>query len=155
MPRRQSAGVIAYRRTRGELECFLVHPGGPFWQRKDDGAWSIPKGEFGDDESPEAAARREFNEETGFALAQPMIALKPIKQRSGKIVHPFAVESDFDADAIRSNTFALEWPPRSGAMREFPEVDRAAWFTLAEAQRKILDAQRPILTELADRLKAA
>jgi predicted NUDIX family NTP pyrophosphohydrolase len=134
---------------------LLVHPGGPFWQRKDDGAWSIPKGEFGDDESPEAAARREFNEETGFTLTQPMIELKPIKQKSGKIVHPFAVEADFDADAIRSNTFELEWPPRSGAMRAFPEVDRAAWFTLHEAARKILEAQRPILAELAERLKSA
>ena len=145
MPRRQSAGVIAYRRTRGELEVFLVHPGGPFWQRK-----SIPKGELGDGESPEIAARREFNEETGFSLSQPMIALKPVKQKSGKIVHPFALEADFDADAIRSNTFALEWPPRSGEMREFPEVDRAAWFTLTDAQRKILDAQRAILIELSE-----
>jgi predicted NUDIX family NTP pyrophosphohydrolase len=154
MPRLQSAGVIAFRRREGELEVFLVHPGGPFWQRKDDGAWSIPKGEFDEDEAPEAAARREFAEETGFRLPDQLIALTPIAQSRGKVVHPFAVEVDLDADAIRSNTFELEWPPRSGVKREFPEVDRAAWFGIADAHRKILAGQRPILDELAERMKA-
>src|SRR5438034_6718185 len=153
MPRLQSAGVIAFRRREGELEVFLVHPGGPFWQRKDDGAWSIPKGEFGEDEAPEAAARREFTEETGFTLPDQLIALTPIAQSRGKVVHPFAVESDLDADAIRSNTFELEWPPRSGVKREFPEVDRAAWFGIADARRKILPGQRRILDELVELTK--
>ena len=153
MPRLQSAGVIAFRRREGELEVFLVHPGGPFWQRKDDGAWSIPKGEFGEDEAPEAAARREFTEETGLTLPGQLIALTPIAQSRGKVVHPFAVEADLDADAIRSNTFELEWPPRSGVKREFPEVDRAAWFGIADAHRKILPGQRPILDEVVERIR--
>ena len=153
MPRLQSAGVIAFRRREGGLEVFLVHPGGPFWQRKDDGAWSIPKGEFDEGEAPEAAARREFAEETGLTLPDQLIALTPIAQSRGKVVHPFAVEVELDADAIRSNTFELEWPPRSGSKREFPEVDRAAWFGVANAQRKILAGQRPILDELVQRMK--
>src|SRR5436305_5518343 len=148
MPRLQSAGVIAFRRREGGLEVFLVHPGGPFWQRKDDGAWSIPKGEFDEGEAPKAAACREFTEETGFTLPDQLIALTPIAQSRGKVVHPFAVEADIDADALRSNTFTLEWPPRSGTMREFPEIDRAAWYSLADAHRKIIAGQRPILTEL-------
>ena len=155
MPRSQSAGVIAFRWRGDELEVFLVHPGGPFWQRKDEGAWSIPKGEFSEIETPEAAARREFSEETGFLLPQDLLALTPIVQSRSKVVHPFAVEADLDPDALRSNTFALEWPPRSGAMREFPEADRAAWFTIPEAHRKIIAGQRPILDELAERMKRA
>ena len=153
MPRPQSAGVIAFRRREAGLEVFLVHPGGPFWQRKDDGAWSIPKGEFDQDEAPEAAARREFAEETGFTLPDQLIALTPIAQSRGKVVHPFAVEVELDAAAIRSNTFELEWPPRSGTTREFPEVDRAAWFGIADAQRKIIAGQRPILEELVGRVE--
>ena len=153
MPRLQSAGVIAFRRREGEIEVFLVHPGGPFWERKDDGAWSIPKGEFGEGESPEATARREFVEETSFTLPDPLIALTPIAQSRGKVVHPFAVEVELDAGALRSNTFELEWPPRSGIKREFAEVDRAAWFTIADARRKILAGQRPILDELVDRTR--
>ena len=152
LPRLQSAGVLVYRRRNGAPEVLLVHPGGPFWQRKDDGAWSIPKGEFSGDELPEAAARREFTEETGATLPDHLIALTPIAQSRGKVVHPFAVEADIDADALRSNTFTLEWPPRSGTLREFPEIDRAAWYSLADAQRKIIAGQRPILTELAERL---
>ena len=152
LPHLQSAGVLVYRRRNGAPEVLLVHPGGPFWQRKDDGAWSIPKGEFSGDELPEAAARREFTEETGATLPDHLIALTPIAQSRGKVVHPFAVEADIDADALRSNTFTLEWPPRSGTMREFPEIDRAAWYSLADAQRKIIAGQRPILTELAERL---
>jgi predicted NUDIX family NTP pyrophosphohydrolase len=149
---RASAGVLLYR-WRGEAPQFLlVHPGGPFWQRKDDAAWSLPKGELEDGEAPEAVALRELAEETGFTLDAPLVPLAPVKQRGGKLVHPFAAQADFDASAIRSNTFTLEWPPRSGTMREFPEVDRAAWFDYATAARKILASQRPILDELARRL---
>ena len=153
MSRLQSAGILVYRRRNDALEFLLVHPGGPFWQRRDAGAWSIPKGEFSEGESPEAAARREFTEETGAMLLDHLIALTPIAQSRGKMVHPFAVEADIDADTLRSNTFTLEWPPRSGIMREFPEVDRAAWYSLADAQRKIIAGQRPILIELVERLK--
>ncbi len=152
MPRLQSAGVLVYRTRNDTLEVLLVHPGGPFWQRKDDGAWSIPKGEFSEDELPEVAARREFTEETGAALPDHLIALTPIAQSKGKVVHPFAVEADFDADALRSNTFTLEWPPHSGVLCEFPEIDRAAWYSLADAQRKIIAGQRPVLNELVERL---
>src|SRR6266545_796936 len=147
-----SAGLLLYRVKNGAVEVFLVHPGGPFWQRKDDGAWSIPKGEFSGEELPDAAARREFTEETGFTLPDQLIALTPIAQSRGKVVHPFAVEADLDAGAIRSNTFELEWPPRSGVKCEFPEVDRAAWFGIADAHRKILPGQRPILDELVRRM---
>lgn len=153
MPRSQSAGVIVFRRSGGDLQVFLVHPGGPFWQRKEDGAWSIPKGEFSEGELPETAARREFSEETGFALPAELIALTPIVQSRSKVVHPFAVEADFDANELRSNTFQMEWPPRSGMMREFPEVDRAAWFPIEDAQRKIVAGQRAILNELVERAK--
>ena len=153
MARVQSAGVLVFRWRADALEVLLVHPGGPFWERKDDGAWSIPKGEFGEGESPEQAARREFMEETGIELPERLIALTPVSQSRGKIVHPFAVEADIDAAVVRSNTFQLEWPPRSGVMREFPEIDRAAWFPVADAQRKILAAQRPILSELMERMR--
>src|SRR5947208_3564344 len=113
MPRTQSAGVILYRRKGPALEVLLVHPGGPFWARKDDGAWSIPKGEFSDDESPAAAARREFTEETGIELPKELLPLTPVAQSRVKTVHPFAIEGDFDIEAVDSNTFTLEWPPRS------------------------------------------
>jgi predicted NUDIX family NTP pyrophosphohydrolase len=151
--RRDSAGVLMFRRRGAAIEFLLVHPGGPYWQRKDDGAWTVPKGELDEAESAEAAARREFEEETGFVLDSPLIPLSAVKQRSGKIVHPFAVEGDIDANAVRSNTFTMEWPARSGVMREFPEIDRAQWFTLDEAQRKLIDGQRPMLAELLQRLE--
>jgi predicted NUDIX family NTP pyrophosphohydrolase len=154
MARAQSAGVLMFRRRNASPEVLLVHPGGPFWQRKDDGAWSIPKGEFLDGEAADAAARREFAEETGSALPGELLPLTPVKQPSGKVVHPFAIEGDLDPASIRSNTFALEWPPRSGIMREFPEVDRAGWFTVADARRKLIAGQRPILDELESVLKA-
>jgi len=141
-----------HRLREGALEVLLLHPGGPFWQKKDEGAWSIAKGEFGDDETPADAARREFAEETGFTLAGELQPLTPVRQRSGKVIHPYAIAGDVDAAALKSNTFTLEWPPRSGKLREFPEMDRAAWFTLPEAQRKIIAGQRPILDELARRL---
>lgn len=133
----RSAGVLAFRRTGGQLEVLLVHPGGPFWRNKDRGAWSIPKGEFGAGEDAEVAARREFAEELGTAVTTPLIGLGEIKQRGRKVVEAFAAEADLDADAIVSNEFELEWPPRSGRIGRFPEVDRAAWFGLAEARERI------------------
>lgn len=145
---KHSAGLLMYRRRRGELEVFLVHPGGPFWAKKDAGAWSIPKGEYRPGEDPLAAARREFREETGFAVAGEFIPLTPLTQPSGKIIQAWAVEGDCDAAAIRSNTFTLEWPPRSGLQPEFPEVDRAAWFTLTAAREKIIKGQVGFLEEL-------
>ena len=154
MARAQSAGVLMFRRRDASLEVLLVHPGGPFWQRKDDGAWSIPKGEFVEGEAADAAARREFAEETGCVLHGEFLPLTPVKQPSGKVVHPFAIEDDLDPASIRSNTFALEWPPRSGIMREFPEVDRAGWFTIVDARRKLIAGQRPILDELEGVLNA-
>lgn len=144
---RQSAGLLLYRRRGVGIEVFLIHPGGPFWASKDDGAWSIPKGEF-TDEDPLDAARREFHEETGFAAAGDFEPLEPIKQAGGKIVHAWAVEGDCDAEAIVSNTFTMEWPPRSGQRSTFPEVDRAAWFPLPEGRGKILKSQRPLLDQL-------
>jgi predicted NUDIX family NTP pyrophosphohydrolase len=144
---KHSAGLLMYRR-REKLEVFLVHPGGPFWAKKDAGAWSIPKGEYRPGDDPLAAARREFREETGFSVAGEFIPLTPIKQPSGKIIQAWAVEGDCDAGAIRSNTFTLEWPPRSGHQQEFPEVDRAAWFTLTAAREKIIKGQVGFLEEL-------
>jgi predicted NUDIX family NTP pyrophosphohydrolase len=137
-----------YRRGARGLELFLAHPGGPFWARKDDGAWTIPKGlvEPGEDEL--AAARREFAEEIGCATAGEAAALGDYKQPGGKVVVAFALEGDCDPARLRSNTFSLEWPPRSGKTREFPEVDRAAWFTPAEASRKLLKGQQPIVAAL-------
>jgi predicted NUDIX family NTP pyrophosphohydrolase len=150
--RKQSAGVLLWRRRSGAIEVFLVHPGGPFWARKDAGAWSIPKGEFGAGEDPRAAALREFEEETGFSVTGELVAMKPLRQPSGKLVHAFAAAGDCDADKIRSNNFSMEWPPRSGKQREFPEVDRAGWFDLVEARKKLLRGQQGFLDELRDRL---
>ncbi len=143
----KSAGILLYRRAGGTLEVLLVHPGGPFWAKKDAGSWSIPKGEF-DAEDALTAARREFVEETGTAVDAPATALRPVKQPSGKVVHAFAVEADFDPATLKSNTFELEWPRGSGRKRQVPEVDKAAWFTVAEARKKILAGQQPILDEL-------
>ena len=151
MPAR-SAGVLAFRRTSSRIEVLLVHPGGPFWRNKDAGAWSIPKGEFGADEDAEAVARREFAEELGSELSAPLVPLGEIKQRGGKRVEAFAGEIDLDADAITSNTFELEWPPRSGRMQRFAEVDRAAWFDLAEARARINPAQATLLDRLEQML---
>lgn len=152
MAQAQSAGVVLFRRKGQALEVLLVHPGGPFWARKDEGAWSIPKGEFSIDEAPADAARREFIEETGIELKAELFPMTPVAQSRGKTVHPFAVYGDLDVEAIRSNTFEMEWPPRSGQTRSFPEIDRAAWFPLVEAKRKIVTGQRPILDELHERL---
>lgn len=149
---RHSAGLLLYRRRRGVLEVFLVHPGGPFWAGKDLGAWSIPKGEYTPAEEPLAAARREFKEETGVTAVGEFIPLTPLKQPSGKIIQAWAVQGDCNAGAIRSNTFTLEWPPRSGHPQEFPEVDRAAWFSLPAAREKIIKGQAGFLEELRQRL---
>lgn len=149
---KQSAGILLYRRRAGALEVFLVHPGGPFWKHRDAGAWSIPKGEFGEDEDALAAARRELTEETGVVADGPFVGLTPLRQRGGKLVHAWATEGDCDAGAIRSNAFSMEWPPRSGRMAEFPEVDRAQWFGLPEARTKLLPGQLPFLDELQARL---
>ena len=151
---KQSAGILAYRRSGGELLVFLVHPGGPFWAKKDRGAWSIPKGEFTEGEEALAAARREFAEEVGQSIDGHFVALTPRRQRSGKVVHAWAVESDVDADRLVSNGFELEWPPHSGKLRRFPEVDAAAWFPLAEAKLRIHPSQIPLLEELAHLLAA-
>jgi predicted NUDIX family NTP pyrophosphohydrolase len=144
---RKSAGLLMYRKVGGSVEVLLVHPGGPFWAKKDEGTWSIPKGEFGDGEEPLEAAKREFQEETGFGVDGKFEALEPVKQAGGKIVYAWAVEGDIDASAIRSNTFSLEWPPRSKKIQEFPEVDRGGWFDLAVARRKILKGQMPLLEQ--------
>jgi predicted NUDIX family NTP pyrophosphohydrolase len=153
MPR-QSAGLLVYR-IRDGIEVLLVHPGGPFWAKKGDGVWTIPKGEFAEDEcgnkeEPLDAAKREFHEETGLTASGNFRALRPIKQAGGKIVHAWAVECDLNIDAIKSNAFSLEWPPRSGRTREFPEIDRAAWFPIEVARRKILKSQLPLLDQLAE-----
>jgi predicted NUDIX family NTP pyrophosphohydrolase len=146
-----SAGLLPWRRRDGALEVFLVHPGGPFWAKRDLGAWTIAKGGPAPGEELLAAARREFAEETSFRLDGAATPLEPITQRGGKVVHAFAIEAELDPAALRSNEFELEWPPRSGGRRSFPEVDRAAWFTLDEARRRILAAQASLLDELARR----
>lgn len=146
-----SAGILMYRCSGTGLEVLLVHPGGPYWRAKDEGAWSIPKGEIDGEEDAGAVARREFAEETGVVLAgQPLEPLGEIRQRGGKRVIAFAVEGDLDVHAIRSNTFEIEWPPRSGKMQTFPEIDRAEWFDLAAARTRILEGQRPLLDRLAE-----
>jgi predicted NUDIX family NTP pyrophosphohydrolase len=137
-----------YRPAGPSLEVLLVHPGGPYWRKKDEGAWSIPKGELEEGEEAEVAARREFMEETGVALSRSLDPLGEIRQRGGKRVIAFAVEGDVDVRTIRSNTFEIEWPPKGGRMQSFPEIDRAEWFDLPSAHAKILEGQRPLLDRL-------
>jgi len=149
---KRSAALLVYKRRKIGTEVFLVHPGGPFWAKKDLGAWSIPKGEFDDTEDGLAAAKREFMEEVGQQIDGTFIALTPIKQRGGKMVHVWAVEGEVDPAAVRSNEFEMEWPPRSGRTARFPEVDRGQWFPMAEAFQRILTAQAPILEELQAKL---
>lgn len=144
----RSAGLVLFRRTPA-LEVFLIHPGGPFWAKKDLGAWSIPKGGIDPDEDPLACARRELLEETGFAVDGEPIALGSIRQAAGKVVEAWAVEADVDPAKLVSATFAMEWPPRSGRQAEFPEADRGAWFTIEEARRRIIPAQGALLDRLA------
>jgi predicted NUDIX family NTP pyrophosphohydrolase len=144
-----SAGILMYRDGPGGREVLLVHPGGPFYKNKDDGAWSIPKGEFNGGEDALAAARREFEEELGAPVEGEFIALEPIRQKGGKVVHAWAVRGDFDPSTLRSNLFTIEWPPRSGHPESFPEVDRASWFDLETARRKILPSQAVLLDALA------
>jgi predicted NUDIX family NTP pyrophosphohydrolase len=144
-----SAGVLVYRTRDGVVEVLIAHPGGPFWARKDDGAWSIPKGEYADGDDAWAAAQREFGEELGLPVpAGPRVDFGPLKQPSGKVVTAFAVRGDLEVTDARSNTFELEWPKGSGRMREFPEVDRVAWFPVAQARTKLLKGQRAFLDQL-------
>ena len=151
---KRSAGLLIYRRSDGDVRVLLVHPGGPFWVKKDDGAWSIPKGLVGEDEDELAAARRETGEELGITVDGPFARLGDYKQPGGKIVIAWSVEAstEIDVATIKSNSFTMEWPPRSGSMKEFPEVDRAGWFSLPEAEVKLLQGQRPMLSDLAKRL---
>ncbi len=145
-----SAGLLLYRRQKGELEFLLVHLGGPFWTKKDDGAWFLPKGEVNPGEDEKAAAIREFQEETGLEAdpAARLISLGTVKHKSGKTVHAWALEGDCEADAVRSNTFEIEWPPRSGKKQTFPEIDRAAFFTLAAAEKKMHPTEFEFLSRL-------
>lgn len=152
MPK-HSAGLLMYRRGGGVLEVFLAHPGGPFWAKKDLGAWSLPKGEFTPEEDALAAARREFTEETGFPAEGEFIPLTPLKQPSGKLIEAWAFQGDCDPGTVKSNTFTREWPPRSGRTEKFPEVDRAGWFTIKEAKVKIIKGQAGFLEELAEILR--
>jgi predicted NUDIX family NTP pyrophosphohydrolase len=150
---KKSAGLLMYRRRRGVVEVFLVHPGGPFWQKKDAGSWSIPKGEYMPPEDPLNVAKREFQEETSFKAFGELIPLTPRKQPSGKIISAWAFEGDCDASTIKSNTFLMEWPPRSGRQQEFPEADRAGWFPISAAREKIIKGQLGFLDELTQILK--
>jgi predicted NUDIX family NTP pyrophosphohydrolase len=148
-----SAGLLMFRRRNGSVEVFLVHPGGPFWAKKDAGSWSIPKGEYMPGEDPLEAAKREFREETNFEASGEFVPLTPRKQPSGKVITAWAFERDGDASAIKSNTFSMEWPPHSGRQQEFPEVDRADWFSIPAAKKKIIKGQSGFLDELTRVLK--
>ncbi|MCB0807496.1 MAG: NUDIX domain-containing protein [Bacteroidales bacterium] len=149
----KSAGIVAYRKLNGSIEYFLVHNAGPYWEHKDLDAWSIPKGLF-EEEKPLDAAIREFNEETGQEIAGDFFELTPVKQPSGKVIYPFAVEANPDADKVVSNLFEMEWPPRSGQIQEFPEVDKGGWFAIDMAKKKIMKGQIPILEELSEILRS-
>jgi predicted NUDIX family NTP pyrophosphohydrolase len=150
-----SAGVLLYRHLDADVEVFLVHPGGPFWAKKDLGSWSLPKGEYADGDDPLTAARREFAEETGFAIDGMFLALGELKQPSGKIITAWALDHDLDAALIKSNTFTLEWPPKSGKIQEFPEVDRGGWFSLPAALEKLTKGQLDFLTRFAEKLSVS
>ncbi|MGH9587152.1 MAG: NUDIX domain-containing protein [Acidobacteriaceae bacterium] len=150
MPK-QSAGLMMYRRSGDALEVFLVHPGGPFWAKKNKGAWTVPKGEYSANENALDAARREFKEETGFTATGPFIELGSFQQKSGKQVMVWAFEGDCDPDRLISNTCEIEWPPRSGRRIEIPEIDSGCWFNIQQAQEYIREEQRPLLAALSDR----
>jgi predicted NUDIX family NTP pyrophosphohydrolase len=147
---RKSAGILMYRRVADMVLVLLVHPGGPFWIKRDRGAWSIPKGEYDPEEEPEMAARREFAEEMGLEPKGELKPLGELRQRGGKLVTAFALEGDFDVGSLKSNMFEMEWPPRSGRLQSFPEVDRAEWFALPLAHEKIIAGQRPFLDRLGN-----
>ncbi len=149
----QSAGILLYRKQNNRIELFLVHPGGPFWQKKDIGVWTIPKGEFADNEEAFEAAKREFEEETGVSLSGNFIELTPVKQKAGKVIYAWALEGDVDAANISSNSFKIEWPPKSGRYKEFPEVDKAEWLSEEQAKEKINPAQARLVDELLQKLK--
>ncbi|MGN6293530.1 MAG: NUDIX domain-containing protein [Chitinophagaceae bacterium] len=151
--KKQSAGILLYRFRGKIIEVFLVHPGGPFWKNKYAGAWSIPKGEYEETEDPLTAAIREFKEETGHAIKGPFLPLTSIKQKSGKWVHAWALEGELDETKVQSNSFEMEWPPGSGKQQAFPEIDKAAWFSLQEAKEKVNPAQVSLLHELGDLLQ--
>ena len=152
MPRK-SAGLVMYRYRKTILEVFLVHHGGPYWSKKDEGSWSIPKGEYSGVEEPFQVAKREFNEETGYDAKGGFFPLTPIRQPSGKVIIAWAFEGDCDANNIKSNTFKIEWPPRSGKETEFPEVDRAEWFSTKMAKNKLVKGQVDFIKELCEILK--
>ena len=147
MPQK-SAGILLYRFTNNNIEFFIVHPGGPFWAKKDSGAWSIPKGIIEDTEDPLGAAIREFEEETGIKISGNFIALAPVKMKNGKIIYAFAVEHDIDPTQLSSNTFMIEWPPKSGKQMEFPEIDKGEWFDTETCKTKLNDSQTPFIDEL-------
>jgi predicted NUDIX family NTP pyrophosphohydrolase len=149
----RSAGILVFRRRDGQIEVLLAHPGGPFWARRDAGAWSIPKGEYAGEEPTEDAARREFTEETGWTVGGTLLPLGEVRQKAGKGVIAYAVEGDFDTATLSSNDFEMEWPPKSGRRAVFPEIDRAGWFSLGEAREKMIEGQRPLLDRLADLLR--
>lgn len=149
---KKSAGILLYRLTNRILEVLIVHPGGPFWKKKDLGAWSIPKGEFTDDENPLDAAVREFSEEMGEIVTGDFISLTPVKQSTAKVIYSFALEQDFDISKIKSNNFTIEWPPKSGMQKEFPEIDRAGWFDFETSKQKLNKYQSALIDELADKL---
>src|SRR5436190_2512655 len=150
---KKSAGILLYRIKKNQPEVLLVHPGGPFWAKKDLGSWSIPKGEYEEGEDPLDAARREVEEETGLQVKGPFIELAPVKQKGGKLVVAWAAEGDFDPATIKSNEFEMEWPPKSGKRKTFPEVDKAGWFTIPEAIEKIVEGQIPLLKEMEQKLR--
>lgn len=153
--KKKSAGILLYRFSNKLPEVLLVHPGGPFWARKDMGAWSIPKGEFDTTENPLDAAIREMKEETGVRVFGDFIELSPVKQKSGKIIYAWALQMDIDPAKIQSNDFEMEWPPKSGKKQSFPEIDKAEWFSMEEAKTKIIEGQVPILNELGNKLANA
>lgn len=151
---KKSAGILLYRFHNKVPEVLIVHPGGPFWAKKDLGSWSIPKGELGPDEIPLDAAKRELEEETGIEAAGDFIELTPFKQKSGKLVYAWALHKDIDPAIIRSNNFEMEWPPKSGNKKAFPEIDAAAWFNMDEAKKKMINEQAPLIDELKAKLDA-
>ena len=152
---KKSAGILLYRFDNNLTEVLLVHPGGPFWAKKDLGAWSIPKGEFEPEENPLAAAKRELEEETGIKAEGDFMELTPVKQKSGKLIYAWALQMDVDVADVKSNSFEIEWPPKSGKLKSFPEIDKAAWFNMDEARKKMIEAQTPLIGELEAKLDAA